>query len=147
MKCLLRQQRSHATNSRHIVEGLPSLRDSFVHLCFAQRIHLSWWNESMDGAASFARRFPATHYPDTDAVGVLWDALKRDTHAFFATLHADADLQRVYRRRRTTAPGEVERELWDMMLHVANHGTQHRSEIAVMLTALGHSPGNLDMLR
>ena len=33
-----------------------------------------------------------------------------------------------------------------MMLHVANHGTQHRSEVAAMLTGFGHSPGDLDVL-
>jgi uncharacterized damage-inducible protein DinB len=35
--------------------------------------------------------------------------------------------------------------VWQMILHVINHGTQHRSEAAVILTEHGRSPGDLDM--
>ncbi len=34
--------------------------------------------------------------------------------------------------------------LWDMTMHVVNHGTQHRSEAAMVLTSLGRSPGEID---
>lgn len=35
---------------------------------------------------------------------------------------------------------------WQMLTHVANHGTQHRSEAAALLTQADRSPGDLDMI-
>lgn len=35
-------------------------------------------------------------------------------------------------------------KVWQKIVHVVNHGTQHRSEPAAILTGYGQSPGELD---
>ena len=58
----------------------------------------------------------------------------------------DEDLSREIRYIGTMVPGKIFiLPLWKTMLHLTNHLTQHRSEIAMKLTEWGHSPGELGM--
>lgn len=48
---------------------------------------------------------------------------------------------------RSTEGEPFSRLLWQTMAHLINHGTNHRSEVAAAATQLGHSPGDLDLIR
>jgi uncharacterized damage-inducible protein DinB len=37
--------------------------------------------------------------------------------------------------------------LWEIVLHVVNHATHHRGQVAGFLRTLGHTPPPLDLIR
>ena len=78
------------------------------------------------------------------AIRTRWDEIERDTQGFLGRLD-DARLGETiaytnFQGERWAYP------LWQQMIHQVNHATQHRSEAAMLLTRLGHSPGGLDLL-
>lgn len=125
--------------------GRGSMRDTLVHLVSAQRGWLSAWGGALPPQEAARAQVTPADFPDVAAVRSFFRTVDGATQAFLKDL-TDARLEEVVTRRRT-AGGESRYPLWQMTLHVANHGTQHRSEVAAMLTAFGHSPGDLDLLR
>jgi uncharacterized damage-inducible protein DinB len=124
--------------------GRGSIHETLVHLIGAQRRWLSWWDGSLSAEAAYNMPLDPTDYPDVASLKRLWAEVERQTLAFVAGLK-DEDPDRVYGFDLPNGQ-RWEMALWGMMLHVANHGVQHRAEVAAMLTGFGHSPGDMDLI-
>jgi uncharacterized damage-inducible protein DinB len=119
--------------------GYGSVRDILVHTMTAQWIWLSRWQ----GVSPTGFWNPAD-FPDLAAIRTRWHELEEETAAFLAGLDADRIMGEVVYASTRGAPRR--QPLWQLLLHQANHATQHRSEAAYLLTQLGRSPGDLDLL-
>lgn len=121
----------------HILKTHGSIRHTLVHVLDAE---YSWRDLLQHG--TFAPELAEADFADARALSTRWHAEETSLLAFLASL-TDADMNRVV--RYVSDQGEVrDRIMWHCLLHVVNHGTQHRSEAAMLLTECGQSPGDLD---
>ena len=128
-----------------VVEGQPSVRDTLFHMIEVIEIHFAWWNYSQDHhAPTVVERLPQ-QFVDLESLQFYWAEIDEKVASCIGSLRSDDQLDRPYIRAFPDG-GQNERILWEMLLHVINHGTQHRSEVAMMLTKLGHSPGDMEIL-
>jgi uncharacterized damage-inducible protein DinB len=116
-----------------------SVRDTLVHIMSAQQV---WLARMQDGATPAA--LDPHDFPDIPRIHARWAAINQATQQLLDRLDGDA-LEQAH--TYTNDRGEQNTyQLWQMLLHQANHAMQHRSEAALLLTTAGHSPGWLDFL-
>ena len=116
-----------------------SLRGTHVHLLDAD---CAWRMLLQHQTLAYFRVLKDEAFPTIDVLVQHWDAQEAAMRGYLAQL-TDTALAAVV--CYTTPEGERrERVVWHCLLHVVNHGTQHRSEAAALLTQYGHSPGALD---
>jgi uncharacterized damage-inducible protein DinB len=85
--------------------------------------------------------------PEDRHLGVLieqWPAIQQRWKEWAAPL-SDQNVQaRIpYRDLKGNA---WEQPLWQILLHVVNHGTHHRGQVSGFLRAMGHNPQPLDLI-
>lgn len=84
-------------------------------------------------------------FPDFASLHERWTEEEKEMRAYLSTLK-DEDLNG-HRYYATNEGDARDRILWHCLVHVVNHGTQHRSEAAALLTDYDCSPGDLDFTR
>jgi uncharacterized damage-inducible protein DinB len=119
--------------------GYGSILDLLFHTMMGHWLWLRrWQGESPPG------------WPDKEGLRDIasirqrWAGIERETAAFVAELTDDALGETIH--YRSTGGTPFADPLWLLLLQQANHATQHRSEVAYILSQLGHSPGDLDFI-
>lgn len=126
--------------------SVPTLRAMFAHVYGADR----WWLARWQGVPVAPAARPAgTEMTYGEAAPPLadlrprWDELEAEQRRFVGALGGD-DLARVVEGQGRLGTFRI--PLGVLLLHVANHATHHRSEIATMLTMVSGSPPDTGMV-
>jgi len=119
--------------------SFPTLKGMLAHIYGADRIWLARWKGES----------PTKLYGDADFASLAdlrtgWNALEAEQRAFLTSL-GTADLKRTLDYKATDGQPFAQ-PLWQLLQHVVNHATHHRSEIAAMVTMTKGSPPSTDMV-
>jgi uncharacterized damage-inducible protein DinB len=119
-----------------------SLRDTLAHVLYTEWM---WRQRFQEGISPTATDFPKGNtFSTVEQMRLRWEQEEGLMHEYLAGL-TNKDFGRVIRYKNTKGV-DYENPLWQILLHVVNHGTQFRSEAAVLLTQYGRSPGDIDYI-
>ena len=113
--------------------SFPTLKAMFAHIYAADSVWLARWKGQSPG-----RLFGDADFVSMGDLQARWDPLEAEQRAFVEAL-GETDLARPIDYRNTEGV-QFRVGLGALLLHVANHATHHRSEVATMLTLISNSP-------
>jgi uncharacterized damage-inducible protein DinB len=121
-------------------QSYGGLRGVFMHLLRSEWI---WRQRIAAGISPNTADLPQA-FTSVEELADRW-AQEQDALGGFIASLSDADLKTTVEYKNTRGQ-PFQNALWHILAHVINHGTQHRSEAAQLLTELGSSPGDLDLI-
>jgi uncharacterized damage-inducible protein DinB len=117
-----------------------SLDGTLVHILGAEWI----WRNRCQARVSPSSMPSLAEFPDAASLRDRWLGEMHATREYVDLL-TDEDLNATIAYTDTKGHA-LANPLWQILLHVVNHGTQFRAEGAVLLSQHGASPGDLDFI-
>ncbi len=118
-----------------------SVHNTLVHILSAEWI----WRMRCQERTSPGGALAADAFPSLESIKERWQQEEGRMRGYLGGL-SEPELQAVVAYKRTG--GQLQQNiLWQVLSHVVNHGTEHRSVLAAELTAYGYSPGDIDIIR
>ncbi len=118
-----------------------SVRGALTHILGAEMV----WRMRCAEGTSLSALPGEEDFPTLNALRERWADEEQKMRAYLNSLSDETLNQAVH--YKTTKGVPHENVLWNLLVHVVNHGTQFRSEAAVALTNDSQSPGDLDLLQ
>ena len=115
-----------------------SVLGTLVHVYAADRI---WLSRVMGNPLA---SFIGPEDYSLDVLQTEWPKLHERWLAFLAGLGGQAMQVMVAYKNLKGDPHE--QPLWQILLHLVNHGTHHRGQVSGFLRAMGHGPPVLDLI-
>jgi uncharacterized damage-inducible protein DinB len=114
-----------------------SVRDQIIHLMDADEL---WFSELRNVVP--LEPPPPTNFDDREIIRARWDDIERNMHDYLAKLQ-DAML---FDRPIKEPEEDQVLVLWQVLLHVVNHGTDHRAQLLRQLHDLGVNTTSQDFI-
>ena len=124
---------------RDLGGSFHSIYDTLAHLFQADSI----WLDRLEGRPTGVLADYAAPGCTFELRGAWLGVL--DKMMFWAGTQSEADWSREM-SYKTLAGIPYKTPLWQMVLHIVNHGSHHRGQITNMLRQLGLKPANLDLI-
>jgi uncharacterized damage-inducible protein DinB len=116
-----------------------SLRGTLIHALFSEWV----WRKRWEGIPQSPGWKPED-IPTFESLRARWTDEELRLMQFVANLTDERLFSKI--KYISTEGNPHERVLWECMAHLVNHGTQHKTEAAAILTDMGHSPGDIDLI-
>jgi uncharacterized damage-inducible protein DinB len=117
-----------------------SVRGTLVHMMSAEWLYLSRWHGVFPDNMLDAKAFPTL-----DALEDRWSGIRRELRGFLGRVQkGHLNNLMIY---RDTGGEEVKLPLYVNLMHLVNHATYHRGQVANLIRQLGHEPEPTDLFR